>query len=482
MMKNKIKIILILIVIYFGMTSCDRWLDIEPSDRQTEVSLFKTKSGFYQAINGVYNNIASNSLYGKNLSYEFLEIMTQRYKINASNNELYREMAKQNYSYEELSDVIDDIWKTAYFTILNVNKILYNIDKNKGLLTVNEAKILKGEMLAVRAFIHFDIFRLFAPNYIEESEVPSIPYNKNYNIKTEVRLLPKDLFNNYILKDISDAEKFLDKDVVRKYGPNLINIGNDKEVENTEHYRQLRFNYFALQALKARVYLWMNDKDNAKSVASKLLDDAGKLFTPVNPSLLLGNNTNPDRIFSTEVLFGIYDKNRALIYDNNYDNEKSKYYLLQPKDNYIDNNLFKDMIGDYRFASQWGKTASSSNQGYTLIKYKKLNVDANKEPFYATFIPLIRLSEMYLIIAECEQSQDKINELRAIRGAISLKMYSKKELIKEYLREFYGEGQSFFIFKRMKQNINTDFNANGRNYYFYSKSILPLPESEILPR
>lgn len=44
-------------------------------------------------------------------------------------------------------------WTTAYNTILNCNVVLENIEESEGVLQSQEYRVLKGEMLAVRAFL-----------------------------------------------------------------------------------------------------------------------------------------------------------------------------------------------------------------------------------------------------------------------------------------------------------------------------------------
>ena len=55
--------------------SCTDWLDYKPSDKQSEEQQFSSKDGFYAAVNGVYNRMSGNSLYGKYLSYDMIDIL-----------------------------------------------------------------------------------------------------------------------------------------------------------------------------------------------------------------------------------------------------------------------------------------------------------------------------------------------------------------------------------------------------------------------
>ena len=63
----------------------------------------------------------------------------------------------------------------------------------------------------------------------------------------------------------------------------------------TLRYRQLRFNYYAVLALKARAYLYAGDKANALTAARQLLADenVAKHFPAVDPNKLLANQELP---------------------------------------------------------------------------------------------------------------------------------------------------------------------------------------------
>ena len=64
---------------------CSSFLDVQPKDKQSEKQLFATRGGFYTAVNGIYNKVASTALYGKNLSYELVDVISKRYAPLQSN-------------------------------------------------------------------------------------------------------------------------------------------------------------------------------------------------------------------------------------------------------------------------------------------------------------------------------------------------------------------------------------------------------------
>ena len=131
-----------------------------------------------------------------------------------------------------------------------------------------------------------------------------------------------------------------------------------------------------------------------------------------------------------------------------------------------------------------------------MNKYKALKFPSDVEeedyPFYAYLMPLIRLNEMYLIAAECENlpkdGYEWLNQSRDRRGLPALPVVSADDLMtrirKEYLKEYYGEGQSFFMYKRLYINIPSTENGYNGNTYACSVSrfVPPLPADELSSR
>ena len=471
---------------------CSDFLDITPKDKQTDKQLFATKSGFYVAANGIYNGIASESMYGRVLTYEAIEVMGKRYEIKTSSPYHYYQ---QQYSYTQgvVPAVLSTIWENAYSLAMGCNLLLENIDVQEGLLTAAEADIMKGEMLAARAFLHFDILRLFGPRFAGDPEVKAIPYNES----AQMKVLPLLSFGNVagkIVRDLDEAEKLLkDNDPVIANGP-MASVGDEGTVEQLR-YRQLRFNYYSVVALKARVYLYAGDKDKALIEAHKLLKDPAvqRHFPPVDAAKLLANYSNPDRVFSTEVLMGIYQKNRGLAYTRYFGSESAGLSFLQPHESYVTANLFGGEMQDYRYQSQWQNAIGVGVSGHVLVKYKAIDKpvtdDLESEYFYATLISLLRLSEVYYIAAECEpviaDGYEWMNTMRGRRGLAAHTVVSAQDLMtrlrQEYLREFIGEGQAFYLYKRLGANIPASENGSTNAVSNYSEAnyMPPLPEREM---
>ena len=98
-------------------------------------------------------------------------------------------------------------------------------------------------------------------------------------------------------------------------------------------------------------------------------------------------------------------------------------------------------------------------------------------------VPLIRLSEMYLIAIEAAPSLNEANALyipymkaRNVDATPLQQDQVTAEIMREYRREFFGEGQMFYMYKRLGvKNMlwKTDREVSELDY------IVPLPSTEV---
>lgn len=490
----KLRNIILSGLVLASFVGCADFLDVQPKDKQSEEQLFATRGGFYTAVNGIYNKMASTSLYGKSLSYELVDVISKRY-LPLSVNTYLTALSTFAYTNSTVETVLANTWTAAYNTVLNCNVVLNNIDKSVGVLPEAESRMLRGEMLAVRAYLHFDMLRLFGPVYKLNPDAAAIPYNESEKVMALPLLSADSVIHEKILRDLDEAESLLaDSDPVIANGP-MASLEDDQDVY--VRYRQLRMNYYAVVALKARVYLYAGEQVNALAAARKLLEDpkVNEYFPAVDPNTLLANQRNPDRVFSTEVLAGIYKKDREEIYTGYFDSEQAGNNYLHPRKDFVNTSLFAGETQDYRFQTWWQVSSGVGETGHMFIKYKgieKPSGTTDAEYFYAVFMSLIRLSEVYYIAAECEPVlEDKyewLNEIRTRRGLPVLTAFSEDDFMArlrmEYVREFWGEGQVFFMYKRLFVNINSDENGYDTNTYGAREEryVLPMPADEIANR
>ena len=118
--------------------SCDDYLDVTPSDKQTAAQVFASKAGFYTAANGIYDAMSSDALYGKQMTWEAVDIMSQSY-VTTNSQQVYKSLAANSYTDSYAAPVLSSIWGKAYELILNCNLLIDQIDQQQGMLSSQEA-------------------------------------------------------------------------------------------------------------------------------------------------------------------------------------------------------------------------------------------------------------------------------------------------------------------------------------------------------
>lgn len=464
------------------MVSCDSWLEVKPYDKISEGELQKSEEGYQKMLNGIYIDLNSDALYGQSLSVEMIEVMGGAYAIGTDNSVWgnYKDLSNYQYGTEYWRNRLDQTWNKAYALILNCNKILENIDQNQDLFTGGNYYAVKGEALALRAMLHFDMLRLFGPVYAKDSDKKAIPYYNKQTNSPEPILTAKEVAEK-VVADLEEARILLANDPVKTEG--TLMSGSQDGTSNFMRYRALRLNYYAVEALLARVNLYMGNKTEAFKYATDVIKTADQgIFPFVDKSLVIGSPADPDRIFSSEVLFALSNTSRSKIHKNFYDPSRLPNYVFRMDDNLMSNIVYGGAAttggyqDDYRYRANW--IATGSNRYF----YKYSDMVANGS-IQNTMIPMIRLGEMFLIAAESQSDNlangvQYVNALRRNRGVANLQTLTPDLLKYEYIRELYGEGQLFYLYKRLNSDIITSSNANKNPKASDLIFVVPLPDSE----
>ena len=70
-------------------------------------------------------------------------------------------------------------------------------------------RIYKGEALGLRAFLHLDLLRMFAPSYASNAQAPAIPYVMTYS----TAVTPQSTVDKVLDYVIADAREALGKPI-----------------------------------------------------------------------------------------------------------------------------------------------------------------------------------------------------------------------------------------------------------------------------
>ena len=462
--------------------SCDSWLEVKPYDQIAEGELQKSEEGYQKMLNGIYIDLNSDALYGQTLSVEMIEVMGGAYTIGTDNSVWgnYKDLSSYQYNTEYWRNRLDQTWNKAYALILNCNKILETIDGNKNLFTDGSYYIIKGEALALRAMLHFDMLRLFGPVYSKDSDKKAIPYYTKQTNSPEPILTAQEVMEK-IITDYEDALNYLANDPVKTEGTMMSSTEDGSS--NFLRYRALRLNYYAVEALMARAYLYMGNKIEAFKYATDVIKTADQnIFPFVDKNLVIGSPADPDRIFSSEVLFALTNTSRGTIHKNFFDPSRLPNYVFRMDDSMMSNLVYGGAAttggyqDDYRYRACW--MATGSNRYF----YKYSDMVANGS-IQNTMIPMVRLGEMFLIAAESQSGDLKagvqyVNALRRNRGVASLTTLTPDLLKYEYIRELYGEGQLFFLYKRLNSDIITSATSSKNPKASDLIFVVPLPDTE----
>ncbi len=437
--------------------------------------LLSTPSGIEDALYGVYAQMRSETLYGKNLSVYYLEVMAQT--MNCSNNSEIAALGQYDYKYSYVEDMFESIWTMMYSNISNVNSVL-----NSKL--VADAKeypytLYRGEALGLRAFMHFDLVRLFCEQYTQNPEAKGIPYQTQFSLVTpDFESLAKNY--DHILADLLEAELLL---------------ADEKEYAGTSTFttdRQTHFNLYAVQALLARVYLTMGNKQMAYEYAKKVIDHSGLKLAEKEAIVGSTHGDVAGVLSKTEAIFGVYYADFFSIVNPLLEKNQDQI-SLDPRSN-VEAIYDREADGhDFRFDANFRAEALGSATVLRLQKFTdpfELNNHVADRPSNLILgINLLRLPEMYYICAETlleENYDDALDYFDAVLEHRGLQPLSKRttdnkltqdRINLDFYKEFFGEGKIFFNQKRQNLDIES---FTGETTYKASKNIyvVPIPDVE----
>lgn len=482
--KNFIKNIVLAAALTLPVSSCSDWLEVDMEDGIMEDALFADNEGYLIALNGVYSNL--NSSYATFLGMGAIDVMAQYYNVQRNQEHPYYAYASYKYNDSTFDNASGALWSKLYSLILNLNVLLEHCDEKGSALSERYYNIVKGEALALRAMMHFDMLRLYGPIYSEETaSQASIVYLKDTERKMQALLPAKDVVG-LIKEDLTEAAKLLKDDPIRTEGIRASDSENINE-NNDFRYRQYRLNYYAIQGLFARLYMWIGDKTSAYNTVVSLLDEntQNEIFLWTGKDLAA-----TDRTCSSEVFFGLFNTSRENLYKSIFDSSLEGKALSFTGGVAGDNSKLSSFYGDTNIGdcrrNMW---ESVEDEASFFLKYKDSTSESNHFDY---MIPLMRLSEMYLILAETTgdltEALQCINLIRKARNAPDITLGEgvelTPELIQEYIteefaREVIGEGQLFFYYKRHAMTQIASGTAAGATFNMdLSSYVVPLPTAE----
>lgn len=472
-MRKTLKYIWIFSMLF--LSSCSSWLDVQPFDQVSEDKQYSKAEGFYNQLNGIYKSLATKDLYGQELTWGILDVIAQYYVMgyySDCENRAYWNAAGLEYEDDKVRPYIDRFWEQMYHTIANCNNLIQNTMIADSSLFPNkevERRCIEGEARALRAMIHFDLLRMFAPAPQKDMKGKHIPYVNQFPTHIPIKISTEEVLDK-IEEDLELAHAMtadydtLNTSLFSSIYRRLLLSGSHSFMA----HRGYRLNHYAIKALLARFCLYKGDKEKAIFWASDVIKYK-KWF-----SFSDEYDIKYDAVMKLygDVIFAFYNNNTAL-YEEHENTGDSR---LQAWD--LDVLFSSDDIYDVR-RYQWNFEEN--------VPLKIKRVEENKQGNVCNLmIPMIRLSEMYYILSECyfekdvEQAKKYLNIVREARGCESelpnVKTQSdfNKLILQDFRREMYGEGQLFFFYKRLGMDAIGD---ESTMVSYGTKYVFPIPES-----
>ena len=427
-MKNSILNIfnkLFLGILFLGMISCEDDLDIYSEsaispEQINEENIQFFLNGLYESSTYIRDNYVFNDIRGGNYTWTAL----------SGNNSSYGLLITGN-GVDDSNSFSSSIWQFGFKNIYNSNVL---IDAAQRL----DKKEIEAEGRFFRAFMYYQLVTIFVGvPIIEENTVENIARNEAAEVW------------QFILNDLDFA------------------IANGREFQATGNGRA---SIQMAKALKARVLLALDQKENAGNLAVEIINETGLVIDPEYDRIFRATNE------STEILFAFKNlqtetnvRMSSLFWP--YGTAWAGSYFVQPSDEVL-NSVYEE--NDIRREVNIQTIVNSDGSSNTIVSK------------YWDVQPLIvsRISEIYLIAAEgkglTQEGLNYLNELRAQRNVPTYELsdFTGQEdflnaVLMERQRELYSEGFLFYDLVRTNKAIELPNIANTDQY------LMPIPGSQI---
>jgi starch-binding outer membrane protein, SusD/RagB family len=445
MLAKKLIIASLFITLIAG---CKRVLEIKPESTLDGSERFKEIADYQYALVGAYRLFQSTNYYGatdgsSNAFVTLPDILSDN--TNETAESLGNERVFSRWAYTEDENQIENTWTAAYRIISQANLTMRGIDAFAA-TDAEAVKRIKGQALAIRSLVHFDLMRYWVEDYDRNSGKPGIPFISRYDYEQKPsRGTVKQTYDS-ITRDLKQAKALL-------AGIDDINGTNS----SGEYIERAYIDEHVVNAILARMYLYANQLDSAIHFASLV----------INEFPLADINEFPD-IWTdasvSEVIWSVtFDAGQGTPGANMYapDVNRSQYRPnLTLRNTYDQNN-------DVRYNSYFGIIAHNSGALRVVLTKYLAKLSRQLNPDGVVNFKAFRTGEMYLIRAEAYARQgtaalanDDLNELRSARifgysagpDLTGAALLSAIEL--ERRKELVAEGHRFFDLKRTTKTVN----------------------------
>lgn len=459
-------------VLIVGLSSCDGFLEKQPRLFQTNELSLSTFDGINKALIGSYSPLYDPTWYGRDYVVT-CEIKSGNAKSSPKNSGRF----KTEYLWNNTPTATAGVWGTAYALIARVNNIINacNGFSEPGVAQTDiDAAVAEAKFL--RALAYHDLVRMYAQgNYAVSKDSLGVPVVLVSEIGKPARNTVADVYAQ-ILSDLKFAEDHLSNASVH--------AGEDSKAWATK---------LAAQALTARVYLYTGNWQKAADYADIVMKDGSfELFAPEDYTIYQSNPTGNASVTGvwgalaggSEVIMEVFGSEG----NSSHGNWDVISYIMSPN-GYGDVGASNDVMSLYETTDVRGKlftTGTDYPTDFWSLKYPGKDGNLREDN-----IPVLRLSEMYLIRCEAilkgavisgATALGDINAIRTKRLATPLAAVTLTDLYQERRRELCYEGHQLFDLARTNRDLTRVDFAGAVNQNVPAgdfKWAMPIPQAEI---
>lgn len=463
-MKSIIRTILVTVISVPVLAGC---LEKYPADAIPSRDAIRTADDAQQALNGIYASFKSSALYSGLLTI-LPDIQTDLVQAVQGYSNTYGNIWRWEFTPTD-SD-IESVYGSLYAVIGQCNWFLESVAEMEGTLVndddIDDLQVMKGEVYFFRALCYSELVKCFCKPYengengyaanIDEEQGGVVLVSSYYEPGRMIRSTLREAYG-FINADLDKAEELVDQQAVIDSRTVSINVVN---------------------ALRARVYLNMQEWAKAEEYATRLIEESGAYLASATEKYtsdytyyqyMWNYDSSPECLWTvgfTSTSYGGALGQPFLGYD---------YISYMPDYVPAETALSLYAAEDARYTAFFSQIQTGYDHHLTwplLIKYRGNQTFINTYNIIQVSMPKVfRLSEAYLIRSEARcrlndftGASEDLSDLRRSRfstsGSITLSPDGWEDtILEERARELYMEGFRLNDLKRFHRGFEREEQA-----------------------
>ena len=266
---------------------------------------------------------------------------------------------------------------------------------------------------------------------------------------------------------LNDADSYSEEDIDEKYleeDKTLLPVERNNSMGDFTSNRITHFNLYAVKALLARVYWTMNDLEKAEDYAQEVID-SGKF--PLKTTAGAWNGLETGTLDMQETVVGLYSTTFTYYYYFDLIRSSTSMGSMKLAEQYT--SIYEaDQEGnaDRRYVAWFDRNNNWCTKHYNVM-YASSNASGSTATYNGNSIPgvsLIRIPEMYYIVAEANLTKDLDKATEYLDYVVTSRdqtafadreagKITEENIFNDRRKEFFADGGDFHNMKRLARDL-----------------------------